>query len=402
MTTAQAASAPDTSVTENSGDIKRGIILGLISFLTLVDLFAAQALLPNLAEAYGVSAASIGAAANSSTFGMAAAGLAVAFLARRINRRHGVWIALALLAIPTTLLATTNDLTAFTALRIAQGVCMSAAFTLTMAYLAEECTPQQAAGALAAYVTGNVASNLFGRLMAANLVGFFDIATSFYVFAVLNLCGAVLAFWFIRPSLQRKTTGMAPEPVLQIWRTHFTTPGMRSGFAVGFLILFAFLGVFTYVNFVLVDRFALTSAQLGLVYFVFLPSMVTTLLAGPVSIRIGVRPAIILGTGAALLGLVLTLAGSLPLVLVGLALVGAGTFFAQASTTGFISAAAVTDRASASGLYLTSYYLGGLTGSYLLGIVFTDFGWAACVAGVGVSLALILVLIARLAHMAHP
>ncbi|MGF1456645.1 MAG: MFS transporter [Alphaproteobacteria bacterium] len=377
-------------------------MLGLISFLTLVDLFAAQAMLPDLAQAFGVDAAAMGAAANASTFGMAVAGLAVAFLARRISRRHGIWIALALLAIPTTLLATTDDLTTFTLLRIAQGLCMSAAFTLTMAYLAEECTPRQAAGALAAYITGNVASNLFGRLMAANLVGFFDIATSFYVFAALNLCGAALAFWFIRPSMQRKTSGMAPEPVLRIWQTHFRTPGLPSGFAIGFFILFAFLGVFTYVNFVLVDRFALSAGALGLVYFVFLPSMVTTLLAGPIALRIGVRPAIGAGILAAALGLALTLAPSLAAVLVGLALVGAGTFFAQAATTGFISATAVADRASASGLYLTAYYLGGLIGSYILGIVFTRYGWPACVAGVGASLALILGLIIRLPRAAHP
>ena len=44
---------------------------------------------------------------------------------------------------------------------------MSTAFTLTVAYLAEHFSPARATGALAAYVTGNVASNLFGRIMSA-------------------------------------------------------------------------------------------------------------------------------------------------------------------------------------------------------------------------------------------
>jgi hypothetical protein len=52
------------------------------------------------------------------------------------------------------------------ALRIAQGLCMSTAFTLTMAYLAEQCGADDTAGALAD-VTGNVMSNLVGRVMAA-------------------------------------------------------------------------------------------------------------------------------------------------------------------------------------------------------------------------------------------
>ncbi|MFL5122890.1 MAG: hypothetical protein ACJ8C8_20785, partial [Microvirga sp.] len=56
--------------------------------------------------------------------------------------------------------------------------------------------------------------------------------------------------------------------------------------------------------------------------------------------------------------------------------------------TGFVSRAAAADRASASGLYLASYFLGGLVGSAVLGQIFDRFGWAACVAGIGAALAL--------------
>jgi predicted MFS family arabinose efflux permease len=73
-------------------------------------------------------------------------------------------------------------------------------------------------------------------------------------------------------------------------------------------------------------------------------------------------------------------------VLVGLALVGVGTFFAQATATGFVSRAAASDRGSASGIYLASYFFGGLVGSAVLGQLFDRLGWAACVGGIGVSL----------------
>ena len=82
----------------------------------------------------------------------------------------------------------------------------------------------------------------------------------------------------------------------------------------------------------------------------------------------------------------------------GLALVAVGTFFAQATATGFVGRAATTDRGSASGLYLASYFLGGLSGSAVLGQVFDRIGWPACVAGIGLSL----LLGAVLAAAAHP
>jgi YNFM family putative membrane transporter len=83
-------------------------------------------------------------------------------------------------------------------------------------------------------------------------------------------------------------------------------------------------------------------------------------------------------------------------VLIGMVLVGVGTFFAQAVGTGFVGRAARSDRAAASGLYLAAYYLGGLAGAAVLGQVFDRYGWEACVAGVGVSLALAAVLARRL------
>jgi MFS family permease len=116
------------------GAVRRNLVIGLMAFLTLVDLFAAQAILPSLAQAYGVSAASMGFAVNAATLGMAAAGIAVALLARRLDRRRGIWISLALLSVPTALLATMPDLTTFAVLRVAQAMSMSAASTLTMAY----------------------------------------------------------------------------------------------------------------------------------------------------------------------------------------------------------------------------------------------------------------------------
>jgi hypothetical protein len=67
-------------------------------------------------------------------------------------------------------------------------------------------------------------------------------------------------------------------------------------------------------------------------------------------------------------------------------LVGAGTFFAQAIATGFVGRAAASDRGSASGLYLASYFFGGLIGSAVLGATFEMFGWTACVGGIAVSL----------------
>jgi predicted MFS family arabinose efflux permease len=381
----------------------RTVIIGLTAFLTLVDLFATQAILPSLTRAYGVSPAAMGFAVNASTMGMAISGLLVSLLSRYINRRRGILISLVLLSIPTALLATAPDLMVFTALRIMQGLCMASAFTLTLAYLGEECSDMDADGAFAAYITGNVASNLVGRLLAAAVVDHFGLASNFYFFAAINLAGAVLVYYTVAHTTPMAYTGMTSTSPLAAWIEHLRNPRLRAAFGVGFCILFAFIGTFTFVNFVLVrPSLSLGMMQLGFVYLVFLPSMVTTVLAGRTVRYLGTRPTLWGSLGLAAIALPLLLLSNLSAVLIGLVLVGVGTFFAQAVATGFVSRAATGDRGAASGMYLSSYFAGGLIGTAVLGQAFDRFGWAACVAGIGLSLAAAALLTFRLASDRQP
>lgn len=395
MSTATRADLAMVAPSRSAGAILRFVVIVLTALLTTVDLFAVQAILPALTAAYGVSPAAMGTAVNASTFGMAVGGLAVALLSRRIDRRWGVLLSLAVLAIPTALLATAPDLAVFTALRVVQGLCMAAAFTLTLAHLGENYSATDAAGAFAAYITGNVASNLFGRLISASVADHFGLAPNFYVFALLNLAGAVLVFFTLKGT---KKMVCAPMPAVRpspfsVWGEHFRNPALVAGFAIGFCILFAFIGTYTYVNFVLVAApYALGMQTLGVVYFVFLPSIVTTPLAGRLVARFGARPTLWASLAVAGAALPLMLLGHVAAMMTGLVLMGAGTFMAQATATGFVSRAATTDRGAASGLYLASYFLGGLAGAYLCGLAYTMLGWPGTVAAIGVSLAVAAVL----------
>ena len=368
-------------------DIRRNAIIAAMAFLTVVDLFAAQAVLPSLARAYAVTPAVMGLAVNACTLGMAAASLGVALVSPRIERRLGILVSLCALVVPTILLAFAPDIATFAALRIMQGLCMASAFTLTLAYLGENCASNVASGAFAAYIAGNVGSNLFGRIASAALVEHFGLSANFIALGLMNLLGGALVLTTIRSA--RLPAMAAGGSGLRGVRANLDRSDMCAAFLIGFCILFAFIGAFTYVNFVLVRApLDLTPMSLGLVYLVFAPSLATTLTAGSVVQRIGARMALRTGLAIAAAGAPLTLAPSLPPVLFGLTLVGVGTFFAQAVASGYVGRNATEDRGAASGLYLASYFLGGLVGTAVLGIVFEQWGWRACVAGVLAALAI--------------
>jgi predicted MFS family arabinose efflux permease len=381
----------------SSGAFVRSLVIALMAFLTVVDLFATQAILPSLTRAYGVSPAAMGAAVNASTLGMAIAGLAIAAFSRQIDRRLGIVVSLVILAVPTALLANAPNLPVFTLLRVAQGLCMASAFTLTLAYLGEHPSAVDSATASAAYITGNVASNLIGRLLSAAVADHFGVASNFYFFALLNLLGALLAYLTVHRTTPAHCLGRTASSQLASWGLHLRNSQLVAAFCIGFCILFVFIGTFTYVNFVLVrPPFMTGPMELGFVYLVFLPSVFTTPFAGRVVGRLGVRPTLWAALGLAGAGMPLLLLPNFEAVLTGLVLVGVGTFLAQATATGYVSRTATADRGSASGIYLSCYFFGGMVGSALLGQIFDRFGWAWCVMSISAALATAALLAARL------
>lgn len=370
-------------------------IVALLAFLTVVDLFAAQALLPSLIKLYGTTPAAMGVAVNACTLGMAIGGLGIALYGERISRRVGIILCLACLTIPTLGLAFAPNLTVFAILRVVQGLLMSAAFGLTLAHINESTPDDARPTAFAAYITGNVASNLGGRLLATAVVDHVSVAASFISFAALNLLGAILAGLVIRDRtrLQKSPHLNAAARLAAVLRP----PQLRSAFAVGFTILFAFIGVFTYINIVLVrPPLGLGMMQLGVIYFVFLPAIFTTPVAGVVARRTGTRVAAAAGLAIALLGLPFLASAEIAVVAFGMILVGIGTFFAQAIVTGYASHVAGDNASAATGAYLAAYFSGGLVGAALLGIIFERFGWTGCLLAIGLSLATALALTAKL------
>jgi predicted MFS family arabinose efflux permease len=107
-----------------------------------------------------------------------------------------------------------------------------------------------------------------------------------------------------------------------------------------------------------------------------------------------------------IVGIALTLAPSLPLIITGLAL-GAGCgLICQAVSTGYVTITAKAGRSSAVGLYVTSFYTGGSFGAAAGGIAWTYGGWPACVAIVAAMLTVMALIVAfswsRAGHAGPP
>ena len=360
--------------------------------------FATQAILPSLARAYGVSPAAMGFAVNASAMGMAISSLVVAFLSDRIDRRLGIALSLALLTIPTSLLAVAPDLMIFTGLRIAQGLCMAAAFTLTLAYLGEHCTGPDAAAAFAAYITGNVASNFLGRLMSAALADHFGLATNFFVFAGLNLCGAMVVFLALEKAPSTAGAGSRTGAMLARPRRASPQPSASGRFRDRILHplrLHRRLHLREFRSRPAADRHRHDGGRVRL----FRLSAVHADDAGGRSLRRSLRgPDDRLGRFDRRPDRPANADCAEPRG--GRSRIDAGGVSERSlprrSRPASSDMRRAVNRGAASGLYLASYFAGGLVGSAVLGQVFDRFGWPACVLGIGMALAVAALLATQL------
>ena len=104
-----------------------------------------------------------------------------------------------------------------------------------MAYLGEECSAADAGGAFAAYITGNVASNLIGRLISAALADHLGLAWNFYFFAALNLAGAVLVYFTVaRAAPMERTVALRAAPFAS-WFEHLRNAQLRAAFGTSYV-----------------------------------------------------------------------------------------------------------------------------------------------------------------------
>lgn len=357
----------------------RVVAVALAGFCTFLDLYATQPLLPLFVRLFHAPTAQVSLTVSAATLAVALGAPFAGLLADRVGRKPVIVASIFGLVLPTALAATATTLHALIFWRLLQGLCMPGIFAATMAYISEEWAGG-AGSAMAGYVTGNVLGGFSGRFLSGLVAEHFGWREAFVVLAALNLLGAVAVWRWLPPSrlFQPEADWGAS---LRAMREHLRNPTLLATYAVGFNVLFSLVATFTYITFYLAaPPFRLGTLALGSVFLTYLLGAFVTPLGGRWIDRAGPRAALATALSVSSAGVLLTLAPRLPLVITGLALCCSGVFVCQSAASSFVGKAAGRARSSATGLYVTFYYIGGSVGATVTGLFWARGGWPACVA----------------------
>ncbi|WHQ73792.1 MFS transporter [Pantoea sp. Lij88] len=388
-----------------SGYIRRGtpkfmrVTLALFSagLATFALLYCVQPILPVLSQQFGVSPATSSLSLSISTGLMALGLLVTGPLSDAIGRKSVMVTALMLAAICTLISATMTSWHGILIMRGLMGLSLSGVAAVGMTYLSEEMDARVVAFSMGLYISGNSIGGMSGRLLSGVLTDLFSWRIAVAVIGCFSLASALM-FWKILPASRHfRPITLRPRNLLINFRLHWRDPGLPWLFAEGFLLMGAFVTLFNYIGYRLLDApWHLSQAVVGLLSVVYLTGSWSSPKAGALTSRLGRGPVMLGATAIMLLGLLATAFNSLWLILPGMMLFTAGFFAAHAVASGWIGPRARRARGQASSLYLFSYYVGSSVAGTLGGLFWHNFGWSGITLFISVLLILALAVAWRL------
>ena len=362
------------------------VLCGVCAFL---ELYCTQPLLPLLARLFHASKTGVGMTVSAATMGVALSAPFFGAIAERSARKRVIVISLLGIALPTLLAATSTSLAQLIFWRFLQGIMVPGVIAVVITYIGEEWPPNRVALIMSFYVSGTALGGFIGRVSSGVLADRFSWRVSFLVLGTLALTGAAaVAAWLPRGSsrLPSHATSRASATLSRSALFHqvgalFGSRRLIATFAVGFNVLFSMVGVFTWITFHLsAAPFLLSTTALSSLFFVYLIGLVVTPAAGFLIVKVGLRAGVAGAICCSMLGVLLTLAPSLFVVILGLTLLSSGVFIAQTASQSHLRVAAPAgSRVTAAGLYITCYYLGGTAAGVVPGAFWALGKWPACV-----------------------
>jgi YNFM family putative membrane transporter len=357
-------------------------LCGVCAFL---ELYCTQPLLPMLARLFHASKTGVGMTVSAATLGVAISAPIFGALTERLPRKRVIVASLVGISLPTLLAATSTSLAQLVFWRFLQGITVPGVIAVLVTYIGEEWPADQVALIISFYVSGTALGGFIGRVSAGILADRFSWRVSFLALGALALAGAgAVALWLphgrnrTKPQHRLDALPSFPYQVQGLFRSR----RLIATFAVGFNVLFSLVGVFTWITFYLAAApFHLSTTALSSLFFVYLVGLVVTPAGGYLITRVGLRAGIGGAIACSIAGVLLTLAHSLPVVILGLAMLSSGVFVAQTASQSHLRVAAPTGaRVTAAGIYITFYYLGGTAAGVVPGAFWALGKWPACVA----------------------
>jgi YNFM family putative membrane transporter len=355
-------------------------------------MYASQAILPELAGDFGVSASQAGLTISVVVVTVAAAGWIWGPLSERYGRKRSLMLASGLLVLPSLGAAAAPTFGSLLICRALQGACMPGLLTVGVPYVAEVFSPAMGGRAMGYYTAALVGGGVVGRVGVGLVTEVAGWRPAFALVALLPLAGLLAMRRLPDAPAPQRSAGAARRVAGQLSNRRVLGPALAAA-----ALFFTFVGVFSFATFRLqAPPFGYGPAATSLVFSLWALGAVGPP-AGRLADRIGWRRLATACIALAACGLALSLPNIPATLLIALALVIVGMFSGVTAAQLGLAASGPADRGVASAVYFTFYYGAGALAGFLPGLAWQAWGWpgVAAVSAPGLASAAIALRLTR-------
>jgi MFS transporter, YNFM family, putative membrane transport protein len=368
----------------------RRIAVAFAAVGAFLHLYAPQAVLPMMAQEYGVGAADASLIITAGTLAVAATAPFTGALSDVLGRKRVIVAAMALLLVPATMTALAPNLNQLIFWRFMHGLLLPPIFAVTIAYIGDEFPPAEANGMFGVYAAFSAVGGFFGRFIPGMLTQYVGWRGGFLALAACSVVCLVAVALLLAPERKFVSATNLGTSLRQML-THLRNGRLVATYAVGFGVLFNFIATFTYLSFHLAaPPFNRSPAFLGSVFVVYLVGSTAALWLGRAIALLGRRNFVLCVLAVWGAGMLASLLPSVIAIVLTLVVASTCGILTQAASTSFVAITAKAGTSAAVGLYVTSFYIGGTFGGFLPALAYEAGGWPY-------SLALVLGMLAVMA-----
>ena len=372
----------------------RSLGVATAGFSAFVNLYSPQALLPDLAREFHVSAGEISSLMTAGTAAIAISAPFTGALADVVGRKRLINAAMFAITVPTLVMTFMGSVPEMAFWRFVQGILLPPIFTVTVAYIGDEWPPGDVARVAGLYVSGASIGGFSGRFIPGILADLIGWRTAIQIVALITLAAALI----VMVTLPREKKFVSSDGLLSSFAQmlrHLRDRRLVATYAIGFGVLFNFIATFTYISFHLAaPPYLFSPTLLGMLFFTYLVSSPLLPWTGRAISIFGRRRFVLAMIVIWIAGALLLLAPPVPIILIGLTLCAVCGMFCQTISTGYVTMTAQEGRSSAVGLYASIFYIGGSAGAFLTGLAWNAAGWNGCVALIAAMLVVMAVIVA--------
>lgn len=355
---------------------KAFLVLMYITIVTIGAIYVPQPLLPEISKYFGQSMNTVSLIISVALLPLAIVPIVYGYVLSFLTPKKLILASLIVLVFINFFISTSQNIYWIIGLRLIEGFLISAVLTSNMTYISLNVESDKVSLYMSYYIATTIIGGFSGRLISGIIAYFLSWRYSFYFVTLSFAIGVLLVFYFIKDTKSADFNKEAGS----LFKNYLSVVKNKLYFFVYlavFCMFFVFAALTNFLPFRIesVDK---NSSQIviALAYSGYLMGIFVSFFATKFIKIFGNQIKTMMFGFFVYIGSILILnIPNIYIIFGGMFIFCGGMFLIHSIASGFLNKLAKEKKGIINGIYIASYYSGGVIGSYAPGFVYKHYGW---------------------------